>query len=536
MPRAYDLRDHLGATSQVLNGFRSGDFYPRWLADFNDGWGEPTLVFYPPGLYFVSAALAALLGGDVLSGLFAALILFAIAGGLGAFVFVRRRFGAKGGLLAALAFGVMPFRVFEVYAAGLCSAFAAASLLPWALCALEDAVDEEPRPGARTGARAWPVLFAAIMLLNLPAAVLLGYLVAAWLAARSLVTRRVRGALRVAAGGAWGSLMAAVYLVPALAEMPAVNVPHVGSAMYRSHFLFQTGGSPAMSPGLQSMFDRMGIFPALAFVVSLGVLEAARQRGLLPAGDPRRSWALLVAITGGVSLFFATAAARWAWEWLPVLQRVNLPWRFLEPLSAAAACAAAAAMSLLAREAALPRTLRLAVAVFLFLLAGVTLAFDASLSAVNGKMSAAQCRAAIPQFARKEGYFLPKGARPAAEISGVAPLACDRPCRVAALEQSPARRRFRVVAPTAIRLAIHTYFFPGWTAERVDGPVAQPLATSQEPGTGRIVVELPAGESLVLLRFETTPGRRAGGAISVLAFLAWALWLVNRRRSGGGRG
>jgi len=532
VPKAYDLRDQLGVTAQVLSGFRAGDLYPRWLAESNDGWGEPTLVFYPPGLYFVSAPLAALLGGDPLSGLFAALFLFAVAGGAGAFVFVRRRFGTAAGVLAALAFSLTPFRVFEVYGAGLYSAFAAASLLPWVLGALEDAAADGALLRARTGAVVWPVLFAAIVLLNLPAAVLLAYLVAGWLAVRALTTRRAHGALRVAAGGAWGSLMAAVYLVPALAEMSAVQVPHLGSGMYRGNFLFQSGGS-GMSPGLQSVFDRMGIFPALALAAALGGMEAARQRSLLPAGDARRAWTLLVAAVGGASLFLAAPAARWVWEWLPVLQRVNLPWRFLEPLSATAACAAAASASLLAREKALPRTVRLAVLAFLVLLAAVGLAFDASLTAVNGKISAADCRAAIRQFARKEGYFLPKGARPSIELAGAPRLACDRPCRVAVLEESPARRRIHVAAEAPMHLAVRTYFFPGWTAERGEGASAQPLPIGAEPGTGRIVVDLPAGESLVVLRFGTTAARRAGGAVSALALLAWVAWLV-KRRSGRG--
>jgi hypothetical protein len=517
------LRDHLGTTAQVLKSFQTGDLYPRWLSQFHDGWGEPTLVFYPPGLYFVSAPLAALFGGDVLLGLFAAVALFAVAGSLGAFVFVRRRFGTAAGVLAALAFGLIPYRVFEVYAAGLYSAFAAASLLPWALAALEDCAEDGPGP----------VLFAAIVLLNLPTAVLLAYLVAAWLAVRVIVTRSLRGALRVAVGGAWGSLMAGVYLIPAVAEMPAVQVPHLGSAMYRTNFLFQSGGS-AMSAGLQSIFDRMGIFPALALAASLGALEAARQRGELPPGDARRGWAGLLAVTGGASLLLATALSRPAWDWLPILQRVNLPWRFLEPLGVAAACAAAAAAVLIARGGALPAAVRLAVAALLLGLGIVGLAFDGSLSAVNGKLPAADARAAVPVFARKEGYFLPKGARPASELAGVPPLACDRPCRVAVLEESPARRRFHVEAAAALHLAVRTYFFPGWSARRLDGASAQPLLIGAEPGSGRIVLELPAGESFVELRFGSTLARRAGGAVSLLALLAWGAWLRLRRRSAGG--
>ena len=530
VPKAYDLRYHLGVTAQVLKSLQTGDLYPRWLAAFNDGWGEPTLVFYPPGLYFVSAPLAALLRGDVLAGLYAALGLFAVAGSLGAFVFVRRRFGTAAGVVAALAFGLMPFRVFEVYASGLYSSFAAWSLLPWAFLALEGCADDGPSPAARPlpQAAAWPVLFAAIALLNLPAAVLLAYLTAAWIAVRVIVTRRVRGALRVALGGLWGCAIAGVHLIPAVAEMPAAQI--LGADLYLGNFLFQPGGS-GMSAGMQSVFDRMGLFPALVLAASLCSLEAARQRGAFPTGDPRRGWALLVAVVGGTSLFFATPAARWAWEWLPVLQKVNLPWRLLEPLGCAAACAAAAAVVLIARGGALPRTVRLAVAAFLLGLGAWGLVFDAAISSANGKFSAADCRASIPQFARMEAYFVPKGARRPAELTGMPQLACDQPCRVDVLEESPARRRFRVTAQAPLHLAVRTYFFPGWTAQRTIGGAAQPLAVGPEPGTGRIVVDLPAGESFVVLRFGTTPARQTGGALSLAALLAWVAWLVSRRRA-----
>ncbi|MGH9368576.1 MAG: 6-pyruvoyl-tetrahydropterin synthase-related protein [Thermoanaerobaculia bacterium] len=525
VPKASDLRYHLGATAQVLTSLETGDLYPRWLSGFNDGWGEPTLVFYPPGLYFVSAPLAALLRGDVLAGLYAAVGLFSVAGGLGAFAFVRRRFGPAAGALAAIAFGLMPFRVFEVYASGLYSSFAAWSLLPWAFLALESCADDGPASGSRPQAAAWPVIFAAMAFLNLPAAVLLAYLTAAWLAVRVIATRRVRGALRVALGGLWGSAIAGVHLIPAIAEMPTAQI--LGADLYLGNFLFQPGSS-GMSAGLQSVFDRMGLFSALVLAASLCSLEAARQRGAFPAGDPRRGWALLLAVTGGTSLFFATPAARWAWEELPFLQKVNLPWRLLEPLGCAAACAAAAAVAWIARGGVLPRTVRLAVVVFFLGLGAWGLVFDAALSAANGKFSAADCRAAIPQFARMEAYFVPKGARRPAELKGVPPLACDQPCRVAVLEESPARRRFRVTAQAPLHLAVRTYFFPGWTAQRVIGSSAQPLAVGQEPGTGRIVVDLPAGESLVVLRFGTTPARRIGGAVSLAALLAWVAWLIKR--------
>jgi hypothetical protein len=526
IPKAFDLRDHLGATFQVLKSLKSGDLYPRWLSDFHGGFGEPTLLYYPPGLYLVSAPLSALLGGDVLAGLYLALALFAFAGCLGAFAFVRRKFGLAAGMLAALVYGLVPFRVFEVYGSGLYSSFAAWSLLPWMLLCLEDCVEERGEGASRPGVAAWPALVAAMTLTNLPAVVLLLYLTAFWLAVRALAAKRLTGALRVLTLASWGAAMAAVHVVPALLEMPAVQI--LGEELYRGNFLFQGRGS-GMTEGVRLTFDRMGLLPGLALAVSLFALGMTRAPADLEAARERREFTLLVGLFGCASLFFATGAARWAWELLPVLQKVNLPWRLLEPLSASAACAAAAAAALLWQPGSGPRLRRLAGAGLLCAVAIFGAAFDASLTAANGKMSAADCRAAIPQFARKEAYFLPKGARHASEMADTPPLACDQPCGVAVVEHAPSRRRIRVAAQTPVHLAVRTYYFPGWTARLLDG-AAEPLPIGAEPGTGRIVVEVPPGDHLIELRFGSTPPRLVGGTLSVLALGAWVIWIGARRR------
>src|SRR4030095_7608143 len=99
------------------------------------------------------------------------------------------------------------------------------------------------------------------------------------------------------------------------------------------------------------------------------------------------------------------------WRFFPFLRRVNIPWRFLEPLGAAAACAVAAAVAALIADRRLSRALAAAAGVFFLALTLVCAAFDASVSRVNGRMTAAEARSAVDRFSRKEMFFLPKGAR-----------------------------------------------------------------------------------------------------------------------------
>ena len=527
VPRAADLPDHLGTTAQFLESLRHGDPYPRWMPDFHDGMGEPTLVFYPPGLYAIASCLAWAAGGDVLFGLFATLALFAFAGSLGMFALLRRRFGDLAAACGGLLFAALPYRVFELYASGLYSAFAAGSLLPWVFAALAREADLGPAGSGRIRL-GLPLLFAAVVLLNLPTALLLCYLTAIWLAVEMLATRRWRLARRVGISMAAGLLLAGVYLVPATLELSEIQIPMNSRAVYTSNFLFQ-GERSWMSSGLRSTFDRMAIFPAIGLALGLAVLWfSGRRRD--PAAWPSETMRLLLTV-GVASFFLMTPISLPLWKFLPALRQVNLPWRFLEPFGSVCVAVTACALALLLRARPIPIGFRAAGT--LAILAAILLwgVFAASISGMNGKLSAGAARAAIAQFARKtpRGYFLAPGARPIAELGPVPLLACDRPCLARVLEWSGTRRRFEVETPTGTQLAVRSYFCPGWSARRAGGDPAS-LPTFAEPGTGRIVIQVPPGRTEINLRFGTVSVRVLGWCVSIASLVAMLLvWIWSRR-------
>ncbi len=528
VPKAADLPDHLGTTAQFLESLRHGNLYPRWMPDFHDGMGEPTLVFYPPGLYAIASGLAWAAGGDVLFGLFATLALFAFTGSLGMFALLRSRFGDLAAACGGLLFAAMPYRVFELYASGLYSAFAAGSLLPWVFAALAREADLGPAGSGRIRL-GLPLLIAAVVLLNLPTALLLCYLTAFWLAVEMLSTRRWKLARRVGISMAAGLLLAGVYLVPATLELSEIQIPMNSRAVYTSNFLFQ-GERSWMSSGLRSTFERMAIFPAIGFALGLTVLWfAGRRRD--PAAWPPETMRLLLTV-GVVSFFLMTPISLPLWKFLPALRQVNLPWRFLEPFGSVCVAVTASALALLLRARPIPIGVRAAGT--LALLAAIWLwgVFAASISGMNGKLSAGAARAAIAQFARKtpRGYFLAPGARPIAELGSVPPLACDRPCQARILEWSGTQRRFEIEAPAGTQLAVRSYFFPGWSAARAGGGSAA-LPTFAEPGTGRIVIQVPPGRTEINLRFGTVPVRVLGWCISIASLVAMLLVWIRARRS-----
>jgi uncharacterized membrane protein len=528
VPKAADLPDHLGTTAQFLQSLRHGDLYPRWMPDFHDGMGEPTLVYYPPGLYAIASCLAWAAGGDVLFGLFATLALFAFAGSLGMFALLQRRFGDLAATCGGLLFAALPYRVFELYASGLYSAFTAGSLLPWVFAALARESELEPAGSGRFRL-GLPLLFAAVVLLNLPTALLLFYLVGIWLAVEMLSTRRWRLARRVVIAMAAGMLLAGVYLIPATLEISEIQIPMNARAVYTSNFLFQ-GGQSWMSSGLRSMFDRMALFPAVALALGSTVLWFAGRRSE-PAAWPSESMRLLLAI-GAASFFLMTPISLPLWKSLPALRQVNLPWRLLEPFGTVCVAVTSAALTLLLRARAIPMAVRAAGTLAILAVVLVWGVFATSISGINGKLSAGAARGAIAQFARMvpRGSFLAPGARPIAELGQVPLLACDGPCKARVLEWSGTQRRFEVEAPAGTQLAVRSYFFPGWSARRA-GDNSVPLTTFAEPGTGRIVIQVPPGRTEIQLRFGTVPVRVLGWCVSIASLVGLLLLWIRSQRS-----
>jgi hypothetical protein len=93
------------------------------------------------------------------------------------------------------------------------------------------------------------------------------------------------------------------------------------------------------------------------------------------------------------------------------------------------------------------------------------------------------------------------------------------------------------------RVVFQHFYYPGWQAYLLDGEHGQPVRTlpiiPEESGTlGRMTVPVPQGEGHILLRYEDTPPRTTGQAITLatLAILlvmgAWRLW--SRRARGAG--
>ncbi|NBD36830.1 MAG: hypothetical protein GVY30_12650, partial [Chloroflexi bacterium] len=90
------------------------------------------------------------------------------------------------------------------------------------------------------------------------------------------------------------------------------------------------------------------------------------------------------------------------------------------------------------------------------------------------------------------------------------------------LKRAPIKQRWAVTLQSAAPVAFPINWWPGWRA-RVDGSRVEAYAM---PGSGRLTIDLPAGEHTVTLRLGATPLRTAANLITLLAWIGCGVYFM----------
>ena len=525
----HDVATYLMYAAQGAALAREGTVLPAWGAELNGGFGGPGLLFYPP-LVHLPHILFLLAGLPPAWGIGLAAVLTLAASGLAVLAWARAAGLGRGALAAALVYVASPYRMVDLYERSALSEHLAFLFPPLVLLALASA-----RPAARPRRAALVALaVGALLLSNLPAAILFGA-VLALLALLPSSGRERR--LTAVAGALLGGALAAFALVPAAL-----------SGRWCATELFYSGDSPLFRPSQHVLFGEAALNPEFGRSVSFAVLALAALglaawglgRWLKVADGRARPWAL-----AGLAAFVATLPpAGPLWDALPLLSRLQFPWRLGTVLT----------LALAALVAFLPRRAALAVASITALAAlpwwGRSLAPASSIPspaprpAMSGSafpdpavVNDAAGLSSHPWTANPfllDRWFVPRSVPPAAwgaiATSGAAaiPALSAAPVASAAGPVSwrvvswGARSRSLSVEATAGPLLVRQLFFPGFVAT-VDGRL---VGTTPHRETGLLSLDWPGGRHELAWRWEPFPPLPAARRVSVLAALLLAALLV----------
>ncbi len=512
-----DIVTYLINAQQTAANFAEGLFFPAWGGGFNAGYGSPALIFYPPLTSYLDA-VPILLGVPVVIGVWVLALFAHLLSGVAMHGWLRSAGFEKSALPASVVYMVAPYRFVDLYLRSALSehwAFVWPPLILW--------VASSHRLDRKLQVALTAILVAALVLTNIPMAALFGIALGFWfLSSRKLVGRRPA----ILSGVGLGFAVAAFALLPQALSSTYLNTDRYYGAAAGN---FRASANTLFSGGfgvwnLNTVFSLALVLTGLLAVVAYGALGRSGRR------DRGASLAALGAVVGVV---VTSSPMGPIWDVLPVLSKLQFPWRVSAVITLLLAVLVA---RLEARRAWVLVALTVLVAAP-FSSWGRTVPASAFIPP-RPAQTAAGTVFPDPFAAWQAGsggwywrheklaepWLLPKDQSPSllAELSGAEPAEFDViRQRSAVVREDPGAelrvltwgqvdRELEIDSPSGGTLVWRAVAFPGMTVT-VDG---LPVAVSTDPTTGLLTSFQPAGR------------HRAHWQWRPFSALVWARWVT----------
>jgi hypothetical protein len=517
-----------------------GVFYPRWIDNSNHQFGGPTFIFYSPLPYY-AVALAHTITPDLPAAFRVVIFLVSFLSGWTLYLAARPISTRTGATLAAALYVLIPYHSLDLYDRFAFAEFCSFIWFPLIILGLRRVLLEKRHD-------AWPFLAACLtglLFTHLVTAFMGIFVMGPYALFMAYRQRDWRGLAFVSLAAVVASLAAAVYLIPMMHQRPLVHLEWVVDAPYgdwRRNFVYRDEVAFGYKLALiKPWVDRVATSQVLLTVAAAALFffglrrqdsgagspgTAARlQAGSLLARDPvhqpvlqtEEGYALV--LLGAWTFFLQIPLSSFIWATVPQLGTVQFPWRFglfqglitVLLVACAMGCIrtgpsagilAGWRMAALLTLAAVPS---LVVSLLLIHNPARPIIFDA----VQAGRPAYLSRVMTEYLPRdmvgwKEFVEIALPDVPAAQLDGEG--------TVEVVSWTTHRRILKVKAPAEVRLALRTFYHPGWVM-RLD---QQPLPVDFENPMHVITAVIPAGEHTVEVEFTATGDRRLGAALSLV--------------------
>ena len=507
--QTHDLIQHLAVMKEFDKVLRSGNLYPRWLPDYNKGYGGPWMDFYPPGFYYLSS-LFNLVINDWLYTLFIISVLGLAASGLAFYLLSRLFYCRAASVMAALLYMVISCHVADLYWRGAMPQFMGFVFLPLIVYF----AFKVGRWGRAYNYAGLALFYGLFLMTHAPVALLTTYALAFYALVWAAREKDWKIALRIGTGMAIGIMLSAIYWLPAAYDARYVQEYFTSIFPYHSSYL-------TLMPGddFANLINHSFTFQTLLLIAAILILRARFKPATLDEGLGARDEPALIKqnqtrlwiIMGVATTFMNTSYSIYVSKLLPKIEVATFAWRWLSIASLFTSLVVAAAVdSLLARtEFSLVRLWAYRAAL------GAAIIFNVWFTAQAVIVESFS----HPTMNEPDNYidsgFTPKGSAYAQELPDT-PRVMMNPEEGASeiVLWEPYRRQVIVSVQEPSTVRFKTYYYPGWVA-RLDGETV-PLSSDE---MGAQLISVPPGRHTVETRFASTPLRTFAAVLTTLGFL-----------------
>ena len=573
---AHDARHSVYFLFEFDRGIQDGILYPRWQPDFAFGYGYPFFNIYGP-LSTYAGEIFHLLGFGFVDAVKIVLALSVIGSGLAMYGFVKQVLGRQAGLVAAVAYMVIPYRLVDLYVRTSLAESVAYLFVPLVLWGVWATLHRPRLVSVLALAFAYAGLILAHPLTALLLTLILVFYVSALALARVNDEQPWQGLSResvlpllghlgyviapTAFGLVLGLCLSAVSLLPAMTESFFVRLDQWYGGRYAwggdfvefFQLLSPRWGFGASVPGPNDNVSfQLGIVPVVLSLFSLVLLlRKWERRNLNRTG--RRQIAFFAALTVVVVyLMLGTSAP--LWQVLPLARLAQFPWRLLSLTVVSLAVLSGAVAWRPGADTRLPGISTLILVVLLVLgslpymgvemserevsLAGL-MEFQQSADEMTG--STAWVRQ-IPTWSPMADHHI-AGKPLTSKVNYDLFYRQQGRTQARTLELHTDSELVEYLSERQVLLTFNTFYYPGWHAYLLSaetGEVIEELPIALRGDLGLMTVRLPPGSGHVLLQFEDTPVRKLATALTlgslvliVLLLLGHAVFQTRERRRAG---
>lgn len=524
--KAHDAAHSVFFLTEFHQGIQDGYLYPRWGPDHCLGYGYPTFIFYAPLPYYV-AEVFHLLGAGPTAAIKITYALAFILSGLTMYAFGKRLWGPVAGLLSAVVYIYVPYRLVDIYVRCAFYEFCTFVFFPLILLLFLKLVETgQLRYLALAG-----LAYAGLILTHIVTAFLFTPLLMAYVL--WLVLRKAGPSLRqwlhlsslslAAAVLALG--LSAVFLLPVTVERSYIAQEQWTRATYSydQHFIYPF---QLLSAFWDYGYAVEGPEDTMSLQLGLGAVTLTLMAVVLARRQSERGTILFfLGLTLGIILAMLPLSLP-VWRLLSsVAALVQFPWRLLA-LTAFTLSVLAGAVVQGTKEEVEP-ALAANPGLYVLLLAIILASFGYTLPEYTELSPHLETPAAPLDFELAHPDMVcmvaytqeqPRSTPLVAQYLAGKPLvkaqALTDGATVEMVRHGGGSEEIIVRSSQEATIQFYTYYFPGWRGY-VDG---QEVPIRPEEPYGLITLEVPAGEHQVKIRFGDTPIRVVGKAISLLSF------------------
>ena len=505
-PSGHDFEFHFNSWVEVVEHWQQGVIFPHWAALAHYGYGEARFIFYPPASWTLGALLGKILPWTIVPAAYIWISL--VLAGTAMYALAGNWVNKRDALFAAILYLANPYSLLVVYWRSAQAELLAAAYVPllllWVLRSDESSNRVVP-PLAMLLALGW--------LTNIPAAVMMQYSLALLAVVVAVRRRTWKPVLNACYATSAGAALAAIYLVPAFHQQSWASLGQVFSPGVRpqDNFLFRL-----TSDADHNRFNLL-VSCIAVWEIALLVLVLALWRR-----KPERTQWWPLTIWGAATAFVMLNISSPLWRYLPKLQYVQLPWRWLVCLNVPVAMALFMALR---RWWSRLLVTGIFIAAVPFLAHRVLAPWWDTAGDIREMVDNQQ--SGIGNEGADE--YVPAGTDPYAIDQNAPPARFEGAgdAKIQIVRWNAEDRAITADSNSSGELVLRLFAYPLWKVQ-VNG---RPVQTKTTRATGQLVIPLPAGRSDVQVRFVEGWDRSTGAAISLATLFALALWYKRGSRS-----